>query len=91
LIAVLAGAQASTATASSSSASPVNEQGHVRSGRRGGGASIQTRSRDRGEQSTVTFSLAVDLPEGSGSLAMDSPRLLDGEALQVSGKRGVSK
>jgi hypothetical protein len=33
----------------------------------------------------MTFSHAVDLPEGSGSPAMDSPRLHDGERLQVRG------
>jgi hypothetical protein len=33
----------------------------------------------------ATFSLAVDLPKGSCSPAMDSPRLHDGEALQVRG------
>jgi hypothetical protein len=79
------------ATASSSSASPVNEQGHVRSGRRGGGASIQTRSREGEERSTATFSLADDLPEGSGSPAMDSTRLHSGEERQVSGKERGSK
>jgi hypothetical protein len=36
----------------------------------------------------VTFSLADDLPEGSGSPAMGLPRLHDGEALQVSGGEG---
>jgi hypothetical protein len=39
----------------------------------------------------ATFSLAVDLPESSGSPAMDSMRLLSREELQVSGKRGGSK
>jgi hypothetical protein len=82
-----AGVQASTATASSSSASPVKEQGRVRSGHHGDGASMRTRSREGEEQSTVTFSLADDLPKGSGSSAMDSSRLHDGEALQVSGER----
>jgi hypothetical protein len=76
-----AGVQASTATTSSSSASPVKEQGRVRSGHRGDGASMRTRSREGEERSTVTFSLADDLPEGSGSPATDSTRLHDGEAL----------
>jgi hypothetical protein len=48
---------------------------------------MRTRSREGEEQSTVTFSLADDLPEGSGSSAMDSSRLHDGEVLQVSGER----
>jgi hypothetical protein len=39
----------------------------------------------------ATFSLADDLPEGSGSPARGLPRLHDGEAWQVSGERGVSK
>jgi hypothetical protein len=82
-----AGVQASTATTLSSSASPVKEQGHVRSGRRDDGASMRTRSREGEERSTATFSLADDLPEGSGAPAMDSSRLHDGEALQVSGER----
>jgi hypothetical protein len=82
-----AGVQASTATVSSSSASPVKEQGRVRSGHRGDSASMQTRSREGEERSTATFSLADDLPEGSSSPAMDSTRLHDGEALQVSGER----
>jgi hypothetical protein len=50
-----------------------------------------TRSREGGEWSTMTFSLADDLPEGSGSPAKDSPWLHDGEVLQESGERGVSK
>jgi hypothetical protein len=52
---------------------------------------MQTRSREVGEWSTATFSLADDLPEGSGSPAKDSPCLHDGEVLQESGERGVSK
>jgi hypothetical protein len=63
----------------------------VRSRRRGGVPSIQRRSREEEGRSTATFSLAVDLPEGSGSPAMDLMRLLSEEELQVSGKRGGSK
>jgi hypothetical protein len=48
---------------------------------------MRTRSREGEEWLTATFSLADDLPEGSGSPAMDSSRLHDGEALQVSGER----
>jgi hypothetical protein len=52
---------------------------------------MRTRSREEGERSTATFSLADDLPEGSGSPSKDSPWLHDGEVLQESGERGVSK
>jgi hypothetical protein len=48
---------------------------------------MQTRSREGEERLTATFSLADDLPDGSGSPAMDSSWLHDGEALQVSGER----
>jgi hypothetical protein len=64
---------------------PVNEQGHVTFGHHGDGTSIRTRSREGEERSTATFSLAIDLPKGSGSPMMDSPRLHNGEALQVRG------
>jgi hypothetical protein len=86
-----AGDQASTARRCPPQLPPVNEQGCVRSGRNGDDTSMQTRSRERGEWLTATFSLADDLPEGSGSPAKDSPCLHDGEVLQESGERGVSK
>jgi hypothetical protein len=52
---------------------------------------MRTKSREGGEWSMATFSLADDLPEGSGSPVKDSPWLHDGEVLQESGERGVSK
>jgi hypothetical protein len=52
---------------------------------------MRTKSREGGERSTATFSLADDLPEGLGTPAKHSPWLHDGEVLQESGERGVSK
>jgi hypothetical protein len=73
------------------SVSPARNREQVRSRCCGGVPNIQRRSREGEERSMATFSLAVDLPEGSGSPAMDWMRLLSGEELQVSGKRGGSK
>jgi hypothetical protein len=73
--------QESTATVLSCSASPIDEQGHVRSGCHGDGTSMRTRSREGEERLTATFSLVDDLPEGSGSPTMDSSWLHNGEAL----------
>jgi hypothetical protein len=71
--------------------SPVRNREQVRSRCCGGVPSIQRRSREGKEWSMATFTPAVDLPEGSGSPAMDLMQLLNGEERQVSGKRDGSK